>query len=64
VGRISLPVSQVTSCAFGGSDLGDLYITTASRGLSAEQRAAEPNAGALFVCRPGPNGLAPYRFLG
>ncbi len=62
-GRVTLPVSQVTSCAFGGPDLDDLYITTASNGLAAGQRALEPHAGALFVCRPGPHGLAPHRFL-
>jgi sugar lactone lactonase YvrE len=28
--RIPLPVSQVSSVAFGGEDLGDLYITTAA----------------------------------
>ena len=63
-GRLMLPVSQPTSCAFGGPDLRDLYITTASRGLSPEQRAREPHAGALFVARPGAQGLPPHRFRG
>jgi len=63
-GRVALPASQVTSCAFGGADLRDLYITTASRGLTPGQRAREPYAGALFVCRPGPRGLPPHRFRG
>lgn len=52
-GEVRLPVSQVTSCAFGGHDLGDLYITTASFGLTDEQSRAEPYAGGLFRCRPG-----------
>ncbi len=64
VSRLPVPASQVTSCAFGGPDLRDLYITTASRGLTAEQRAREPHAGALFVCRPGPQGLPPHHFGG
>lgn len=63
-GGVELPASQPTSCAFGGPDLRDLYITTASRELSPEQRAREPHAGALFVCRPGPQGLPPHRFRG
>ena len=63
-GRVDLPVSQVTSCAFGGTDLRDLFITTASRGLTSAQRAREPHAGALFACRPGPQGLPPHEFLG
>lgn len=47
--RITLPASQITSCAFGGADLRTLYITSAAVGLSAEQLAAEPLAGALFA---------------
>lgn len=63
-GRLTLPVSQPTSCAFGGPELRDLYITTASRGLSPEQRAREPHAGALFVAGPGVQGLPAHRYLG
>jgi sugar lactone lactonase YvrE len=48
---VQLPVSLVTSCAFGGSDRGDLYITSASHRLSAAQRQGEPLAGALFRLR-------------
>lgn len=58
--EVRLPVSQVTSCAFGGADLRDLYITTASAGLSPSQRAEQPHAGALFHARPGVIGRAPY----
>jgi sugar lactone lactonase YvrE len=61
---VRLPVSQVTSCAFGGSDLGDLYITSAAHQLPAEQLAIEPLAGGLFCCRPGPVGFQPHRFGG
>ena len=56
--ELRLPVSQVTSVAFGGEDYGDLYITTASVGLSQEQLAQEPLAGSCFVCTPGVNGVA------
>ena len=37
-----LPAARVTSCTFGGSDLRDLYITTASTGLTAEQQREQP----------------------
>jgi sugar lactone lactonase YvrE len=55
---VELPVSLVTSCAFGGPDLDVLFITTASHRL----QRPEPLAGALFSCRPGKRGLptAPY----
>ena len=54
---LPLPVSQPTSCAFGGPGMADLFVTTAYRGLSEAQRAAEPLAGRLLRLRPGPVGL-------
>ncbi|MFB9277025.1 SMP-30/gluconolactonase/LRE family protein [Cohnella cellulosilytica] len=55
--RVELPVSRVTSCCFGGDDLDELYITSASVGLSEEQLRKEPLAGSLFVYKPGVKGL-------
>jgi sugar lactone lactonase YvrE len=54
----------VTCCAFGGADLGDLYITTMSYGLSADDLRDQPLAGALFRCRPGVHGRPAHRFAG
>lgn len=54
---LTLPVTQVTSCAFGGEDHRDLFVTSAADGLSPGERAAQPLAGAVFVARPGPQGL-------
>ena len=45
---LQLPVSKVTSCAFGGSELNDLYITTASVGLNDIEVERQPHAGKLF----------------
>ena len=56
---ISLPVSQPTSCCFGGDGLDELYITSAWQGLSPQERRAQPLAGALFRVRPGVRGLSP-----
>lgn len=61
---IELPVSQVSACAFGGRDLEDLYITSASANLSDERRAREPHAGGLFRCRPGVRGLPVHAYGG
>jgi sugar lactone lactonase YvrE len=55
--RIDLPVSQVSSCAFGGDDLQDLYITTAAYGLSTGDLAEQPLAGALLRVRVDTPGL-------
>jgi sugar lactone lactonase YvrE len=49
--QIVMPVSQVTSCTFGGEDFHDLYITSANKGLSQKQLQREPLAGSLFVIK-------------
>ena len=45
---IKLPVPTATCMAFGGRDLNELYITTAWKGLTEEQRKAAPLSGDLF----------------
>jgi sugar lactone lactonase YvrE len=60
--EIELPVTLVTSAAFGGSDLGDLYITTARHRLTPDERGRQTHAGSLFHCRPGPVGRPAHRF--
>lgn len=61
---IRLPVTNVTSCAFGGPQLDTLFITTARDGLTAAQLAAQPLAGGLFQVRPGVRGLPAPAFAG
>ena len=61
---IRLPVARVTSCAFGDSDLGTLYLTSARENLSEQQLAAQPLAGALFRTRPGVNGRPAFSYQG
>jgi sugar lactone lactonase YvrE len=62
-GSVSLPTPNITSAAFGGPALDQLFVTSARAGLSAEQLAEQPDAGALFVCRPGVTGR-PQRTFG
>ncbi|MBA3453258.1 MAG: SMP-30/gluconolactonase/LRE family protein [Deltaproteobacteria bacterium] len=61
---VGVPCANATSCAFGGSDLGDLYITTSPHGLSDADRASQPLAGRLFRFRPGVTGPAAVAFGG
>ena len=61
---IELPVSQPTSCAFGGGSLDVLYVTTSRQRMSAEQIAREPLAGGLFAFDLGIKGLPEPRFAG
>lgn len=59
---LRLPVTRVTSCAFGGDDLEELYVTSARRHLSDAQLHAQPLAGSVFRLRPGVRGLPVRRF--
>ncbi|HEX3715961.1 MAG TPA: SMP-30/gluconolactonase/LRE family protein [Trebonia sp.] len=54
---VPMPVSQPTSMAFGGPGLADLFVTSASIGLSEAELAAQPLAGRLLRLTPGPVGL-------
>jgi len=62
--EIRLPVSRPTSLTFGGEDLRDLYITSASTGLSPEERTAQPLAGDLFYLRTLIPGIPANFFAG
>ena len=59
---IRVPAPRVTCCAFGGPDLGTLFITTARHGLDAEAVRKAPLSGGLFAARPGVSGLPEPRF--
>jgi len=63
-GRVRLPVSQVTSVAFGGDALDTLFVTSAAYRLTRDRLAQEPLAGATFRCSPGSTGLPAVRFGG
>jgi sugar lactone lactonase YvrE len=60
---VELPVSQLTSCAFGGDDLADLYVTSARDGLTPQQLDEQPLAGGLFRLSSGVRGLPEQPFV-
>lgn len=63
ISAIKLPVSNVTSCTFGGADLTDLYITSAKKGLTEKQLSEQPLAGSLFIIAGcGFKGLPAFKF--
>ena len=61
---VHVPATQVTSAVFGGPDLRDLYITSATTELPAEALAEQPHAGGLFHVRAPVPGVLPHRFAG
>lgn len=60
--EVSLRVQRPTSVAFGGADLSDLYITTATVELGPSDLESQPDAGKLLVDDPGTRGLPVGRF--
>jgi sugar lactone lactonase YvrE len=60
--RIEVPVECPSSCAFGGPELNELYITSAWTFLDANQRAAQPFAGDLFRIRLDVPGMSANQF--
>lgn len=65
--RIPMPVQQVSSVAFGGPELSDLYITTAAESWPSSYAPPgynfeAPNmGGSLYRIRPGVPGLPEHR---
>lgn len=57
-----MPVQRPTCPTFGGTDLTDLYITSASVGLSQKQIQQEFYAGDLFRLSTVSPGMPAHRF--
>ena len=62
--RIDLPVTNPTSCCFGGHDLRTLYVTSARFGLTEAALGANPSEGRWFVLSTDVQGLPANRFAG
>jgi sugar lactone lactonase YvrE len=59
---VPMPVTNPTCVCFGGDGLRTLYVTSATKFLTPEQRAAEPLAGSLFAIHGLGQGLPEHRF--
>jgi sugar lactone lactonase YvrE len=62
--EIRLPVPQVSSCAFGGTDLKTLFVTTAAVGLTDAERREAPLSGQVFAVEMQAPGLSETPFAG
>ncbi|XP_027715283.1 regucalcin-like isoform X3 [Vombatus ursinus] len=62
---VKMPTPRITSCCFGGKDYSELYVTSASDGLSQEELTREPHAGEIFkVTGLDVKGIPQYSFAG
>ena len=55
--RFAFPARKVSSVAFGGEDLTEVYVTTANRDGKAEEG---PGAGALFRLKTSVKGVLEF----
>ncbi|WP_073065600.1 SMP-30/gluconolactonase/LRE family protein [Fodinibius roseus] len=62
--EVHLPVPQVTSCTFGGSEFRELYITTAREHMSSKEIQRWPLSGSLFKASVPFAGSPAHRFGG
>ncbi len=58
----ALPVTHVTSCAFGGPGLRTLFVTTARVDLRPDELARQPLAGAIFALKTEVEGGPAFYF--
>jgi L-arabinonolactonase len=61
---VAMPVERPTSCAFGGKNLDELYITSAALNITPAERAKQPFAGDVFRLLPGVKGPEEPQFAG
>lgn len=57
IDKIALEALQPTSCTFGGINMDELLVTTATEGLSEQKLRAFPKSGKIMRCQVGIKGL-------
>jgi len=60
---IRFPIAKITSCAFGGPRLDELYVTTASLDVRPDD-TAQRDAGGVFRVRMDVSGAESHRYAG
>ena len=61
---VRLPVEQITSCAFGGDNLDDLYITSCRYRMDEQALREQPLAGSLLRVKLGARGIPAFAYAG
>lgn len=59
---VNIPVTNVTSCIFGGKHMNELFITTAQNNTNSVSHSAEPLAGGVFKLVTDTQGIESYKF--
>jgi len=62
--ELTMPFTNVTSCAFGGEKLDQLYVTSASQKMNAIELDKQPLAGSLIRLEPDCVGVPSFKYEG
>lgn len=62
IGKVNVDAPHVTSCAFGGKDMRELFITTARTGLTVQELQQFPDSGSLYIAEVNVRGLLPNKY--
>jgi sugar lactone lactonase YvrE len=60
--QFGVPALNVTSCAFGGPGMNELFITTARLGMDASAMKKYPQAGGVFRMETNVEGMPTFEF--
>ena len=60
--QIHLPAKNITNCTFGGSLNNELFISTALKGMKANEIKKYPLSGGLFKVKTNLKGKKPVSF--
>ena len=60
--KINLPAKNITNCVFGGLSNNELFISTARKGMRANEIREYPLSGSLFKVKTNLKGKKPISF--
>ena len=60
--KINFPAKNITNCAFGGDNNSELFITTATKGMSKEDKQKFSYSGCLFSVKTNSKGILQKKF--
>jgi sugar lactone lactonase YvrE len=61
--QIPVPALHTSSCVFGGTDMNELFITSARKGMNEAQLERYPLSGGVFRLRTKVRGMPTYEFV-
>ncbi len=64
IANVPVPANSITSCAFGGENLDELYVTSATYKLEDKDLAEQPLAGSLLKYNLNVRGVPAYEYAG